>query len=152
MISSRDDFLMSLLNCGSLDLRLIDNVGYDWSDILDSDVIGEMFNDSGCRRQTFNYIMRQVVEFGIDQIDTAVNDRICELEAIPNERELDEDEEVELKALRTLNPQEDINSYHNCVDTYVWFENNADVYCAYLEETLDAFKIGTGFEILNKGF
>lgn len=29
MVSSREDFLMNLLNCGNLDLRLIDDVGYD---------------------------------------------------------------------------------------------------------------------------
>lgn len=147
MVSSREDFLMNLLNCGSLDLRLIDDVGYDWCDILDSETLGEMLSDLSRRRDTLNYIMRQVVEFGIDQLSTTVADRICELETISNERELDADEAKELEALRTLNPEEDIDSYHNYIDTHVWFENNANTYHTYLQEALDDFAEGTGFEI-----
>lgn len=147
MVSSREDFLMNLLNCGVLDLKLIDDVGYDWCDILDGETLGEMLSDGSRQRETLNYIMRCVVEFGIDQLTTAVADRICELEAIPDERELDVDEEEELEALRTLNPEEDIESYHNFIDTHVWFENNADVYRTYLQEALDDFTEGTGFEI-----
>lgn len=147
MVSSREDFLMNLLNCGVLDLKLIDDVGYDWCDILDVETLGEMLSDGSGRRETLNYIMRRVVEFGTDQLTTAVADRICDLEAITNERELDADEEEELEALRTLNPEEDIESYHNFIDTHVWFENNADVYRTYLQEALDDFTEGTGFEI-----
>lgn len=147
MVSNREDFLMNLLNCGVLDLKLIDGVGYEWCDILDGETLGEMLSDGSRQRETLNYIMRRVVEFGIDQITTAVDDRICEIEAIPNERELDADEEEELEALRTLNPEEDIESYHNFIDTHVWFENNADVYRTYLQEALDDFTEGTGFEI-----
>ena len=76
-----------------------------------------------------------------------MDDRICELEASSNEWELDADEEEELSALRALNPEEDIDSYHNFVDTHVWFENNADVYHTYMQEALDNFAEGTGFEI-----
>lgn len=36
MVSSREDFLMNLLNCGVLDLKLIDGVGYDWCDMRDA--------------------------------------------------------------------------------------------------------------------
>lgn len=138
---------MNLLNCSVWDLKLIDGVGYEWCDILDGETLGEMLSDGSRQRETLNYIMRRVVEFGIDQLATAVADRICKLEAIPNERELDADEEEELEALRTLNPEEDIESYHNFIDTHVWFENNAAVYRTYLQEALDDFFEGTGFEI-----
>lgn len=147
MISNREDFMMNLLNCGVLDLALIDGVGYDWCDILDDEILGEILSDRSRQRDTLNYIMRCVVEYGIDQIKTAVADRICELEAIPNERELDAGEAEELEALRTLNPEEDIESYHNYIDTSVWFEKNSDVYHTYLEKSLDEFCEGTGFEI-----
>ena len=147
MISGRDDFLISILHCEVLDLGLIDDVGYNWCDILDSETLGEMLSGGSRQRETLNYLMRRVVDFGIEQITTAVDDRICELEAIPNERELDADEKEELSALRALNPEEDIDSYHNFVDTYVWFENNADVYHTYMQKALDNFAEGTGFEI-----
>lgn len=147
MISSRDDFLINILHCEVWGLRLIDDVGYNWCDILDSETLGKMLSGGSRQRDTLNYLMRRVVEFGINQITTAVDDRICELEAIPNDRELDADEEKELSALCALNPEEDIDSYHNFVNTHVWFENNADVYHTYMQEALDNFAEGTGFEI-----
>ena len=62
MISSRDDFLMNILHCGVLDLRLIDDVGYDWCDILDSETLGEMLSSGSRQHEILNYLMRQVVE------------------------------------------------------------------------------------------
>ena len=147
MISSREDFLMNLLNCGVLDLKLIDGVDYDWCDILDEEMIYGIAGRSGNGSRAINFVMAKVVAFGIDQIETAISDRICELEAIPNERELDEDEEAELAALRTLNPDEDISGYYNCIDTHVCMERNGSLYKQYLSEPIDDFEEGTGLEI-----
>lgn len=138
MATNRDWLLMELLHCGEYDLSLLDNVGYDWCDVIETD-------------STFpfdlNYVMRQVFEFGYSQIAQAVNDRICELEAIPNERELEEDEELELSELRTLEPYEDFESFHNYIDTHVWCEKHKDIYQKYMAEAIDEFGDGTGFEI-----
>ena len=147
MISSREDFLMNLLNCGVLDLRLIDGVGYDWCDILSEEMICGIAGRSGNGSCAIDFVMAEVVAFGIDQIETAISDRICELEAIPNERELDEDEEAELSALRTLNPDEDISGYYNCIDTHVYMERNGSLYKRYLSEAIGDFEEGTGLEI-----
>ena len=83
MVSSREDFLMNLLNCGVLDLKLIDGVGYDWCDILSEEMIYGIAGRSGNGSCAINFVMAEVVAFGIDQIETAISDRICELEAIP---------------------------------------------------------------------
>lgn len=147
MVSSREDFLMNLLNCGVLDLKLIDGVGYDWCDILSEEMIHGIAGRSGNGSCAINFIMAEVVAFGIDQIETAISDRICELEAIPNERELDEDEEAELSALRTLNPDEDISGYYNCIATHVCLERNGSLYKQYLSEAIGDFEEGTGLEI-----
>ena len=147
MVSSREDFLMNLLNCGVLDLKLIDGVGYDWCDILSEEMIYGIAGRSGNGSCAINFVMAEVVAFGIDQIETAISDRICELEAIPNERELDEDEEAELAALRTLNPDEDISAYYNCIDTHVCMERNGNLYKQYLSEAIAGFEEGTGLEI-----
>lgn len=149
MENNRGSFLMTLLNCGEWDLKLIDGVGYEWDDIINEDVINEL---SYCHEQHgssgINLIMRRVFDFGVDQLEEAVNDRICELEAIPNERELDADEEKELVALRSVHPQDDINYYCNAImDTHVWFEQNKGIYQEYLQDALEAFAEGTGFDL-----
>lgn len=138
MKTNRDWLLMELLHCGEYDLSLLDDVGYDWCDIISTD-----------REFTFNIngLMRQVFDYGLSQIEQAVNDRICELEAIPNERELEEDEEQELAELRTLEPYDDFESFHNCIDTHIWCEKHKEIYKKYMQEALDSFADGTGFEI-----
>ena len=140
-VTAKDDLLMTILKCGSLDLGLIDSVGYDFCDII------SQLDDMPIQEIGINGLMRAVVDFGIIQIREAVDRRICELEAIPNERELDDEEELELAALRLLAPDEDIQSYHNCIDTPVWFEHHGSLYRRYLEEAVDDFEEGTGFSI-----
>ncbi len=139
MITSREDFLMQVLHCGILDLKLIDGVGYDFCDILKLDSTFQF---------EINFVMAMVFEYGYSQIAQAVNDRICELEAIPNGRELEADEELELAELRTLEPYEDFAAYHNYIDTHVWCEKNKAIYKKYLSEALDDFAEGAGFEII----
>ena len=140
-VTGRESLLMMMLDCGSDDLRLLDDVGYDWPDIFAG--IDEVADVDG-----LNGIMREVFRFGYSQIAEAVSDRICELEAITNERELDEDEENELAALRELRPTDgDFSSYHNFIDTSVWCEKHGETYKAYLQDALDSFEEGTGFYI-----
>ena len=141
MITSREDFLMQILRCGVLDLKLIDDVGYDWYDILDSDVFenGVPFN--------LNNVMRLVFEYGFSQIEAAVDSRVDYLEDTEKTYGLSDSQAEELEALRTLNPMEDFTSFHNYIDTYVWFERHKEIYQKYMEEALDEFADGTGFEI-----
>lgn len=141
MTAARDNALMALLNCGDWDLQLIDDVHYDWRDILS-------FRDGWDWPASINTLMQYVVDYGVAQLQTAISDRICELEAIPNERELDDEEEEELRSLRVLNPDDDIDCFFNCVlDTHIWFANHGDVYREYLPDALEAFADGTGLEI-----
>lgn len=139
-MTGAERILCEMLSCGSLGLKMLDGVGYGWSEILN---VADWPRDD----MDFNLLMRAVVDLGIIYIREAVDDRICELEAIPNERELDEEEEDELRLLRSLNPDEDMRSYHNCLDTHVWIEKNGDIYKRYLQDALDEFCDNTGLEI-----
>lgn len=141
-MSAKDSLLMSLLGCGSLDLKILDDVEYDFDDIIDQ-LDGLSLQEVG-----LNGLMRAVVDVGIIHIHEAVDDRICELEAILNERDLDNSEEEELRALRDLDPDRDIRSYRNYyLDTHVWFERNGSIYRRYLAEAVDDFADNTGLEI-----
>lgn len=136
MISNRDYFLMTVLDCGQNDLSLLDDVNYDWGDILE-DGISDL--------HSINDVMRAVFEYGVFKINDALVDRISDLSA--REKELDIEEKKELADLRTLVPNKDIRSYHNCLDTNVWVESHGTVYRKYLSDALEDFKYGTGFSI-----
>lgn len=140
-MSGTERLLCELLSCGSEDLSLLEDVGYDWGDVLEQlDWLdGEGFG--------FNRLISAVFDVGIIRIRGAVDDRVCELETISNERELCGDEVEELRCLRLLEPDNDIRSYLNCLDTHIWFEKNGELYQMYLAHALDSFADNTGFEI-----
>lgn len=142
MTDWKDDLLTTLLDCGYGDLSLLEDCEYDMDEIIDD--CKEVFGDLN-----INNLVRVMFEFGLRDIEQAVGDRICELEAIDNVRELDEDEELELAALQELSPFDDMESFHNYLDTHIWIEDDEkkSTYTTYLSEALDRFYEMTGFEI-----
>lgn len=135
-MTGRESLLTAILDCGTADLSLLDDVQYDWDDIFK-----RLEDDT----HDLNSVMREVFQVGYEDIQVAADDRICELEAIENERELDDDEADELALLRELNASEDFDSYHNFLDTSVWCRNHADTYKKYMMEALEEFEENTGF-------
>lgn len=140
MMTGAECMLCEMLSCGSMDLEMLDKVGYDWSEVLEQ-------ADWPQKGLGFNDIMRAVVGLGIIQIREAVDDRISELEGYESGDALGDGEEEELEVLRKLDPDDDIRSFHNRLDTHVWFEENSDIYRQYLSEALDEFANNTGLEI-----
>ncbi len=131
--------LCEMLSFGILDLELLDRVGYDWDEVL------EQLDWPDGEGFTFNGLMRAVVDAGIIHVKQAVNDRIGELEAVESERGLDKDERKELRDLRRLDPDQDIEGFFNCLDTHVWFQQNGAIYRRYLADALDDFEDNVGF-------
>lgn len=141
MTNARDNVLMTLLNCGEWDLELLDNVGYDWDDIL-------QFRDGCDWPASIDSVMQYVVAYGLRELDAAIQNRINTLRSSMEQGGLSGKKKKELDALRQLDPDDDIGRYFNCVlDTHVWFANHGDVYRTYLPAALDAFADGTGLEI-----
>lgn len=138
-MTGTQSLLCEMLSCGTLDLELLDRVGYDWDEVLEQldwpD--GEGFN--------FNRLLRAVVDVGIIHLRQAVDDRLCELEGTETGRELDEDEMEEVEALHHLDPDQDIEGFYNCLDTHVWFRQNSSIYRRYLSSALDSFEDNVGF-------
>lgn len=138
MVTSREDFLMQILQCGVLDLKLIDDVGYDFCDILELDSTFQF---------DINFVMARVFEYGFSQIENAIDQRKTYLADTKDEYGISDEQNAELEALEKLEPFEDFGTYHNCIDTHVWCANNKEIYKKYLSEALDDFAEGTGFEI-----
>lgn len=138
MVTSREDFLMQILQCGALDLKLIDDVGYDFCDILELDSTFQF---------DINFVMARVFEYGFSQIENAIDQRKNCLTDTRDEYGISDEQNAELEALEKLEPFEDFGTYHNYIDTHVWCANNKEIYKKYLSEALDDFAEGTGFEI-----
>lgn len=137
-MSAREELLMTMLNCGSMDLAMLDDVRYDFDEIIER-LDGEPIQNVG-----LNGLMKAVVEVGIIIIQESVDERI---QALEDQGGLDDYEFVELEELKKLCPDDDIRSFHNYLDTHVWFEKSGDIYRKYLPEALDEFEGNTGFGI-----
>ena len=138
-MSFKDDLLVELLGCGYADLSVLEDCKYDFSDIIE-----ECYSVFG--KLELNALARIMFEFGIREIGEAIDKRIDELaNYVEDEDELSEELREELNALRDLYVYEDIQSFHNYLDTSIWICNHNDVYEKYLGEALDMFEENTGY-------
>lgn len=139
MISSREDFLMTVLGCGVLDLSLIDGVKFDWEDVLD----GFDFTE----KPSLSRVMCEVFVFAKSQMAKAIDERRDYLEDTKGVYGISQEQQMELDALNLLDPYDDLEEFHNFIDTHVTCINNQDIYRKYLQEELNSFAENTGFEI-----
>lgn len=138
MVTSREDFLMQILHCGIIDLKLIDDVGYDFCDVLELDNTFQF---------DINFVMARVFEYGLSRIEDAIYTRKEYLTDMRDTYGISKKQQEELDALNKLAVFDDFQTYHNYIDTHVWCEKNKEIYKKYLSEALDDFAKGTGFEI-----
>lgn len=141
MITSREDFLMTFIGCGMLDLKLIDDVKYDWCDVF------EYLDLSCCGERKLSAIMSAVFYLGKSRLEEAIIERIDYLEDTEKTYGISEEQKTELEELKWLDPYDDLEEYHNYIDTHITCVNHKAVYEAYLAKELEDFADGTGFEV-----
>lgn len=141
MITSREDFLMTFIGCGLYDLKLIDDVQYDWGDVF------SYLDLSYCGERKLPAIMSAVFSLGKDNLAETIEKRIYYLEDTEGTYGISDEQRDELNALKELDPYEDLQEYHNYLDTHVTCVNHEGIYKSYLSEALADFADGTGFEV-----
>lgn len=141
-----EDILMVLLECGSLDLRILDDVGYDLGDIV------EELSADGIK-PTLNAITDEIFRRGQCELVAAVEDAIEERkdqQADTNDTEEGEAEydwlQEEIDELESLDPEEDMEWFCNCLDTSCWFRSNEEIYRKYIPEAISGIEDNMGFE------
>lgn len=141
-----EEILMVLLECGSLDLHILKDVGYDLGEIVE-DLQAEGI------KPTLNVITGEIFRKGQCELVDTVNDAIKERK----EQQLETDDtdegeaeydrlQEEIDELGCLNPEEDMGWYCNCLDTSCWFENNENIYRKYLTDEISGIEDNMGFE------
>lgn len=142
-MTGAESLLCELMDCGSMDLKMLDDVNLSWVDILNE------YGESGI--PDFDSLMRAVVVVGLRNLQERIRQSV-EDEEREFDRTMASDDEIEehddkIEALKELDPFEDIHSYHNCLDTHVWFEKHEELYKQYCEPLVEEFYDETGFEI-----
>ena len=137
MSTWHEDLLSIVMGCGYADLTLLDDVQYDMYEIFEECLA--YFGD-----YNINNVVRIVFDHGLRDLEWEIKARIADLLDCD---ERDPDEEAELAALRELRPFEDTDSFHNYLDTSIWFVKNEEAYQLYMEDALHDFAEHTGFDI-----
>jgi hypothetical protein len=133
--------LCELLNCGYLDLDILDDA--------DEDYVLEAIDD--CKANGIPVSLNAITDAMFLEAQTRINGewdaRLDELGSDEANGYADEDELKELEAIKELNPEEDITWYCNCLDTGIYIINNKyDVYKEYFGDLLDELENKMGFE------
>lgn len=134
----KDELLMALLGCGETELSILNKVKFSIDEVL------------GCMRpkpygMTFDHLMVSVIRLGLDDLQTAVNDRIHELETISYERVLNFDEQKELNIMNALFSHTDVGYSLGGANT-VYFRRYGEHYRNYLSHAVKEFEKKTGVQ------
>ena len=139
----REDLLTEICDCGYGDLYLLEDCEYDLGEIVE-----ECQTTFGNLK--INNLVRTMFDFGLRDIEDAIKTRLAEFDDIVEEKgRLSKAEIEERDALETLEPFEDMQSFHNYIDTHIWVDakEQVNIYPAYMQEALNRFCEMTGFEI-----
>lgn len=136
----RETVLCALLDCGTADLSLLDDVDVDIYQVIEE--CKEEFGSTN-----INYVMWVIFQKGFAEIQNVIEAHIQDLEEYVEDGSADDEDREELEQLRELDPYEDFDSYHNYLDTNVWAQKHGEIYRQYLGDALEAFEKITGFYI-----
>lgn len=160
-MTMQECILTRILNCGSADLCLLENINYDLDNILD-----DLMENNDL---SLNSIIREVFRMGARDLQEEFEmqkDEIREmiLEALNEEKEecvnsgemtIEEDEEyielindLNLLENEDLNPEEDLDYFLNYLDTHV-FMKNIEFYRRWMEKEVDNIEHKMGWNFKN---
>ena len=138
--NNRDGLLCALLDCGYLDLSILDDT--DESFILEA---VERLQDEGIRL-SLNGITDEMFCMAQSEIRDALEERRSDLEHWKLMDTTSPKEMEELEALNELDPEEDIGWFCNCLDTSIYIAADyEEVYRKYFGELLDDLEEKMGF-------
>lgn len=141
-MGNADGLLMIILDCGSMDISILDEVGYDLEDIV------EKLKAKG-DKISLNAITDMIFLTGQSELTEAVEEAI----RIRKEQQLEDNDseeydrlQEEIDELEYLNPEADMGWFCNCLDTSCWLGNNEDIYRKYIPEAISSIEYNMGFE------
>ena len=124
----------------------MEGVGYDLGDIV------EELSADGIK-PTLNAITDEIFRRGQCELVAAVEDAIQERKDQQAETDDTKEGETEydrlqdeIDELESLNPEEDMDWFCNCLDTSCWFSNNEEIYRKYIPEAISNIEDNMGFE------
>lgn len=137
-MTNQEVILCNLLKCGTLDLPYLEGINYEVGDI-----VNEIIYNYGIENLSLNAIFTEVFNYGIRDLQEVIENAISNLE---NEVENDDELKEEFEDIKSLNTENDIEYYCNCLDTSIYFTNNENIYRKYFEDEISNIEYNMGFD------
>ena len=141
-MNGAESLLCSLLDCGYLDIQILDDVEYDLGEIAEQLMMQGI-------KPTLNRITGEIFWKGQCELNELLLEAIEETKSLIDEADEDTEEyerlTEKLEELETLDPENDIGWFCNCLDTSIWFSNNEEVYRKHLSQEIETVEGNMGF-------
>lgn len=153
MLTTQECVFTKILDCGTADLSLLDDINYDLDDIIDSLMENNCLSLNGIFQEVFIKGAEELQEEFENQKEDIKQEILLRIEEDEREEltEVEEYEELisDLALLKSgdLQPTNDLEFYLNYQDTHV-FMKHIDFYRKYMENTVDdiEYKMGWCFQ------
>lgn len=154
-MTKQEEILTNLLDCGTDDLKLLEDIEYDLDDILEylkecgsfnlNSIFREVFNE-GAINLNYAFIERkeEIREQILEEMKTVKEEYPdYDLENDEDYQELEND--LDLLDSGKLCPMEDLDYYLNYQDTHVYMEH-IEFYRKYMSDVVDTIETNMGWE------
>lgn len=138
-----ESLLCSLLDCGYLDLDILDDVGYDLGEIADD------LMERGIK-PTLNAITEEIFYKGQQSLSEKLQEKLEEMAQERDKYDGDSEEydtlQEQIDELECCDPYIDVDWFCNCLDTSIWFADNEEIYRKYLSDEISEIEDDMGFD------
>lgn len=140
------DLLTELLDCGSADLRIIADSEYPM------DILIEWCRDNlGSDKITINDLAYAMFMIALDDVQEAIEEKMEQMADDLYNPNTEVSEEGKAKIEDILNShltiRDDVETFHNYIDTHAYLINNQEIYQEYFSTELDMFETKTGYSL-----
>lgn len=163
-MTMQECILTKLLDCGSADLLLLEDINYDLDEILDNLLENCDLNINSLFREVFRtgaMELKEEFELQKDYIEENIKESMKEMKkecieyGLMTEEETEKEQEykdfvadLELLHSDELNPEKDMDCYCNYIDTHV-FLKHIDFYRKWMRSEIKNIEYKMGWEFKN---
>lgn len=142
-MTGTESLLCCLLGCGTLDLDILDDVGYDLGEIV------EDLQSNGIK-PTLNAITDKIFLKGQQTLSEKLQEKLDEMAQERDGYDGDSEEyeglQEKIDELESCDPDEDVDWFCNYLDTSIWFTDNEEIYRKYLSDEISEIEDDMGFD------
>jgi hypothetical protein len=139
------DLLTELLDCGSYDLRIIADSEYPM------DILIEHVRDNGFDKMDINTLCYAMFEIALNEVQEAIEEKLEQMadDIYAENSEVTEEGKAKIEDIlnSNLDIRNDVETFHNYIDTHAYLISNQEIYQEYFSTELDIFEQKTGYSL-----